>query len=407
MSDSIKVFKKGDILFKEGDVLDKVYFIQSGRITLLIERGGKNIELDQVANSQILGEAAVFGNAKMPFTAVVSTEAKTLEIPVAVLKAQAHKIPAAIKLLSKAMSDEIRRGRNTIRSFKMDQDPRPCPQRFIPRLFATLNLVAHRMGKSPEVEKPKGFTPGKPKEESNIDTSRFTENDIIVGWNSLKIYTSRMFLESHQRMENVLMILSKLGYLTLKHEKLEEDLEEEITEIRIHNMEIIELFGEFYQHNLFKAGRAEVIYVDPLAVQVAAAFVELSDGAEPDRNGAVELEYTKLLSDLKEEYAIEIKDTHLNVLEKKGLFIKRKSREEGVFMSFDREEFQRLHSYWQIIYEIDKWNDKGFIDMKEDVTLRKVKKKPKCLECNSPFEAGQNFCGNCGAKLPEITEEAA
>ena len=73
-------------------------------------------------------------------------------------------------------------------------------------------------------------------------------------------------------MENFVMLLGKLGYISLRYEKNEDTEQDELVELRIHDTQTIELFGEFYQHNLFKAGKSEMIHVDPTAVKLCCGL---------------------------------------------------------------------------------------------------------------------------------------
>ena len=157
-----------------------------------------------------------------------------------------------------------------------------------------------------------------------------------------------------------------------------------------------------YQHNFFKPGKAEVIYVDKLAYQLAGSLVELSKDVETDRMGIVRLEYQPLLENIKKNFGFKLKDTHLNSMEKKGLFVKRSTLDDKVYMSFDKVEFQSTFSYWQIINEIDKWNSRGFIDMDEDISLYVAEgDEDKCPECKAQLQAEAKFCGQCGHKIEE------
>ena len=236
-------FKKGEKLFSEGDSIDKVYVIQTGRVKIYIERSGQQVELDEISVSGIVGDQAVFFNPKMNVTAVAVAETRALEVPIELLKKQAEKAPAALKILTRSMADEAKRLRLQMRSAKMEQDPSPCPQKFIPRLFATIALVAHRGG---DTEKFPDNMPDYKKEEFIASQpEHFKPTDLIVPWTKLKIYANRMFLESIVRMQHVLEILHKLKYVTLTWEKGEEEDDPlQLTFIRIHDIDTIEIFAE-------------------------------------------------------------------------------------------------------------------------------------------------------------------
>ncbi|MFL5812219.1 MAG: Crp/Fnr family transcriptional regulator, partial [Bdellovibrionia bacterium] len=74
MSQYLKTLKKGELLFNEGDKATTVYLVQSGLISVYLQRPKKNIEIYQVAGSQVLGEHALFGSPQQPFSAVALNE---------------------------------------------------------------------------------------------------------------------------------------------------------------------------------------------------------------------------------------------------------------------------------------------------------------------------------------------
>jgi len=389
-------FRKGELLFSEGDSPKEFYVIQSGKVALYIVRRGQKVEIDRLGPGQIAGEQGVFGFPTAVHTCEALSEVKTFALPIEPIKTVFEKTPAAYKVFVKALGEDVRRGRNTLRDLKMDQDNSPCPARFIPRLCAILTLVAKNSGARPKVDP---NMPQYKRDEEKAKNPHFKDDDILLSFSILKIYTSRMFLESNQRMQSFIELLSKFGYLTLRYEKNEDTEQMELMELRIHDLGIVEHFGEFYQHNLFKAGKSEMIHLDQMAYQIAGAFSALAKDAEVDRNGAVRLNYAQFIKDLKEKYNIELKDTHLNILEKKGLFVKRSLVNDIVFFQFDRFEFYQTHRFWQLINEIDRWNQIGFVDVNANYNELKTKISNNCPSCQGEIKENANFCPNCGHKL--------
>lgn len=377
MADNVKRFKKGEFLFRENDPITVIYVIQSGKVALNVERAGKRLEVMTAGHSQILGEQALFTNARHMFTGEVLQEVKALEVPLEVLKTQINSAVPGVKLVLKSLVDEARQVRQMLRSLKMETDKAPCPQNSIPRIFTILNLVARHTGKK-DAEKP---------------------NDYVVDWNTIKLYATRMFGESPQRMRGMLDLLTKLKYCEMEFGQSEEGDEMELKRAHVFNLQIVEDFAEFYQYNLYKGSYAEVIHVDKLALKVARALVALSEGLEPDRKGAVGLIWDQLMTDIKTKFSIDLKNTHLDALEKKGLFVKKQAREkEPTLLMFDRNEFDRVSTYWQIIHEIDKWNERGTVQMVE----KEVAAGPTvetCPACQGVLEAVHKFCPHCGHKL--------
>ncbi len=400
-----KRFKKGEVIYKEGDTLASFYILQSGKVSLYLERAGQRTEIDQPAIGQMFGEQGIFGFPKQMFNAEAHTEVRVVEMPIEPMKTVFEKSPAPYKLFVKAMGDELRRLRGIVKSNKMDNgDTGTCPPRMIPRLCAILVLVAEHTGQKPkppptnvvnfkQPEPPVGWVP-------EYNPARFVDTDIIVNFNTLKIYTSRMFLESPLRMQGVCEVLAKLGYVSLRYEKNEETDIEELQEVRIHNKDVIEHFGEFYQHNFFRAGKSETIHVDRVAIMLAIGLSELAASREVDRNGAVQVPYKEVVEHSRARFAIEFKDTHVNLLEKKGLFMKRQTVGEEVIVSFDRHEWAQSSKFWRIIQEIDRWNETGMVNMKEDLLAgRKAAAQEKCGGCGHIIQTPAKFCPECGQKL--------
>jgi CRP-like cAMP-binding protein len=390
-------YKRGDVILAEGDVPAAFSVIQSGKVSVYLVRGEQRSEIEVLGPGQIIGDQGVFGFPKSSYSYEAQAEVRVIEIPIEPIKTVFDKSPAPYKLFVKALGEDLRRFRASLKSVKMDQESGPCPYRFIPRLTAILTLVAKNSGFKPKLDV---NIPAYKMDEERAKNPHFRDTDLILSYTLLKIYTSRMFLESHQRMQSFCELLAKLGYITLRYEKNEETEQQELVELRIHDTQTIEHFGEFYQHNLFKAGKAEVIYIDKSALQVANAITQVAATAEAGRNNIVKLEYQNLLKELKEKFFVELKETHILLLEKKGLYVKRQTIDEKVYFSFDRYEFQQTVRYWQIIQEIDRWNEKGFVDLNTNYNEYKSQNSGgKCPSCQLELKQASKFCGECGYKL--------
>jgi hypothetical protein len=374
--ENIKKLKRGEPLFKEGDNVTSVYMIQSGKIGLMSERSGKHLEIAAIGAGQVYGEHALVMNPRNEFSGEALQETKILEVPLDLMKAQFEKCPPGVKLVVKSMAEEVRQGRKATKMLKLETEKSPCPNGLIHRLFTEVHLIARHIGKK------------------NAETP----NNITVAWDALKLYATRFFGESPQRLRSLMDLLLKLKLAEFTVRKTEED-EEELSDVKLLNVQLMEDFAEFYQYHLFKGSRAEAIFVDPLALKVAKAFVELSEGAEVDHKGASRVDWTQLLAACKTKFRLDLKNTHLDVLEKKGLFVKRQSFDDGrMQMSFDRGEFSKMVQFWSILYEIDKWNDKGLVDLNEKEEVAAADGSA-CPQCSGGIDAKHKFCPHCGFKL--------
>lgn len=374
--DNSKKIKKGEVLIKEGDSIDHIYLIKTGRLGLFIERNGKKIELGQLGPGQIIGEKALFTPSKMTTSVIALNDSTYIDMPSKPIKDHLEKADAVTKVITKGLSDALFETRKNLQSIKMELDSTPCGQKMIPKVCATIFMTSNMVGKK-------------------------EEDHTLVSWGTLRLYSNRLFLEPHSRVQGFIEILTKLKFAEMIYKKNDEG-QDELSDIKFMNIKLVEEFGDFYQYQYYKGGRSEVIFVDKLAMRCAEMILELSEGAEVDHKGGTNLEFDKFYQDAKAKYNFEFKSNHFDMLEKKGLFATRRNRNDKVFLSFDREEFRKTSIYWKLIHEIDKWNERGFVNMNEKeeslVIPATIPGAVACGSCSGPISPEHKFCPNCGAK---------
>lgn len=371
--DNVKKMKRGEVLVKEGEAVSTIYIVQSGKIVMTLERTGKKLELSTLGVSQVIGEQGILSNARHGYTYEAAIDTKVLEIPVDLMKQQLEKTPPGIKLLVKSLSDEVRESRNFLKTIKMESEKVPCPQGHVHRIFSAVHLIARHIGKK-EPSSPHEFT---------------------VSWNAMKLYAVRFLGESPQRLRSLMDLMLKLKMADFKCEK-NEDGEEEPSTIRFTNIQLCEDFAEFHQYHVFKGGRSEAIFVDPLAMKLARVIGEVSAAAPVDHKGASGMDFKVMIQECKAK-GVDLKIDHFALLEKKGLFVKRQNEGETVKVSFDRKEFVNFAQFWAILTEIDKWNKNGSVNLNEKE--EKVEAANGCPQCQKNITDQQKFCPECGYKL--------
>lgn len=375
---SVKTFKKGEVIYKDGDKITAVYLIQSGGVNQCLIRGKKTIDLFQLGASHILGDQVILGQSTHPTSAVATTETKVLEIPVEGLKAQYEGAPQTVKAMMKSLADRLRLALNEVRSSKLEKDSSPCPEDQVAKAFGAVFHTANHKGDRSQ--------PGR----------------VVVDWNMMKQYTQRVMGESPKRMEQVVNILVKLKLAGYEMGKAPDnpDGPDEIQKVHFLDLGLVESFFEFYQYYYFKGGRSELLKVDELAQQLLNGLLKLCENEQPDRFGIVSVDFAKFSEFCKEEVGINLNNDHFNRLESKGVFMKRKNGGSGVLLQFEVKEFRSIAQSWKMLREIDKWNEKGFVDMDEKEEKPKKKSNgPSCPACSAEVQAGAKFCQECGHKL--------
>ncbi|MCB0414388.1 MAG: cyclic nucleotide-binding domain-containing protein [Bdellovibrionales bacterium] len=389
MADGTIQLKRGEKLFEEGKSIDSLYVIQSGRVSAFVERSGKKTELFQVGPPQVFGEEALFGGGKFGFTVEATNAVQILKVPIAVFKKQIDESSAGNKILFKSLSEEVKRLRSLLRSQKMENEAVPCPEMLIPRVFGGIAIAGQHVGKSLIEDLPEGFESKSPLHDGSSRQ---------IGWSQLKVYSTRFFMESPNRILNALQILANLDYVELFYIK-NEDEEDELDNIYIHKPQEIEHFADFFQYHLYKPGRSEIIYPEKMATLAANSIVEFSKESQPDFRGVTRIEYSSFLDFFKSRQRAEFNNTYLNLLEKKGLFLQRKNTDQGLFLEFNRDEYIEAVQNWKFLEQIKIWNETGRVAAKVIEAVVEEGAANSCPDCGAEVSGVQKFCSECGYKL--------
>lgn len=376
---SAKTFKKGELIYKDGEKITSVYLIQSGAANQCLIRGKKTIDLFQLGASHILGDQVILGQGTHPTSAIATTETKVLEIPVETLKQQYEGAPQMLKVIIKSLADRLRLAVNEVRSSKLEKDSSPCPEDQVAKVFGTVFHTANHKG------------------------DRSTPGRIVIDWNMMRQYSQRVMGESPKRLEQAINILVKLKLALYEMGKAPDnpDGPDEIQKVHFLDLGLVESFFEFYQYYYFKGGRSELLKVDELCQQMLDGLLKLCADETADRFGIVSVDFAKFGEYCKEEIGINLNNDHFSRLEGKGVFMKRRNGGSGVLLQFEVKEFRSIQQSWKMLREIEKWNEKGFVDMdeKEDKPKKKASGGPACPACSVELQAGAKFCHECGHKI--------
>lgn len=374
----IKVFRKGEFLFKEGEKVASVLLVQSGSVHLHFSRGKQKIEFHQGSPHMILGEYALTGQPSHPASAVANSEVKAIEVPLDALKALFDGGTQLSKAVMKGMLDKLKHMTADLKSSRLERDSSPCPPDQTAKIFAAVFHTAVHKGEK-------------------------RGDKLSVDFRLMKTYAQRVFMESPKRLEQAVSIFVKLKAAEFQMVKNEDepDSPEEIGFVHFNDIDWVEAFFEYFQYYYFRGGKPELLKTDDTAMMIVWCLLQAAQGHEPDRTGIVRLEYAKVVEYLGSEWGLQLKGDHFSLLEMKGLLCKRQSSDAGISLQFELKEYQRVFKVWQVLREIGRWNEAGFIDMKDE--WRPVKKSvhagPICPECEAPIQKEHKFCPECGHRL--------
>ncbi len=145
---NVKVYKKGDIIFRDGDKIQSVQMIQSGGVSTCFIRPKKNVELFQVGPSHILGEVGLVGGSTHPYSAIATTETKVLEIPVDVFKQQVDAGAQSTKILIKSLIERLKQSLSDVNPVAWKKTPVPAQKikllKFLERSITRLDIKGRK-----------------------------------------------------------------------------------------------------------------------------------------------------------------------------------------------------------------------------------------------------------------------
>lgn len=387
----LKVFHRGDVICKEGDRITSIYIIQSGAVSQSLFKNKKNIEIFQLNQGSVIGELVILGLPTFAFTTIALTETKVLEIPYDIYRTQIDALPAPAKSLIKNLVERLKNSTTEVKNFKFEKDNSACPEDQVAKIFGSVyHALRHKGTLDPKTQ------------HTQID------------WNILKQYSFRIFGEPSKRVEQTTQILVKLKLAEYIMEPVNEPGHEgklEITGFKIFSMSPLESFFEFYQYYYFKGGKMDLLKVNEEAYQILKELLLLVVGQEPDRQGVVSIEFEKAVEIFKDKLGIELTNNQFTLLESKGLFMKRRSLSDGkVLIQYDHAEFKVQFDIWKFLREIDKLNERGFVDLNEPEEAPKKKMQAgfkECKTCKAKVMEAAKFCNECGAKLVAEEKKAA
>jgi CRP-like cAMP-binding protein len=74
-------FEKGDVIFREGDAADRIYFIHAGRVKITKSAGDRDIILEILGPGEAVGAVAAFEQRAFPASAAAIEPSELLSIP--------------------------------------------------------------------------------------------------------------------------------------------------------------------------------------------------------------------------------------------------------------------------------------------------------------------------------------
>lgn len=102
-----KVYKDGEMVFRQGERGDCMYVVQSGRVEIILESSEGDIKLMLLKPGDIFGEMSLFTNAPRSATAVAKGRSRVLTVDKKAFLKRIHQDPSLAFRMLKDFSERI------------------------------------------------------------------------------------------------------------------------------------------------------------------------------------------------------------------------------------------------------------------------------------------------------------
>lgn len=116
-----KEYAEGELICRQGDPGDRLYVIQTGRVTVLREEGGVEIPVAELKAGDIFGEMAIFDRQPRSATVRAAGRARILTLNKRAFLRQVHEDPTLAYRILEEMSKRIRRLDQELSGFRRRQ----------------------------------------------------------------------------------------------------------------------------------------------------------------------------------------------------------------------------------------------------------------------------------------------
>ena len=119
MDEHIIEYRKGDVLFREGENSKDLYIIQNGIVKIFKEVDGQRLPIALVHAGQFIGELSFFDGKPRSASAEAATDLKVIKLDQSKLDKEIKKLPSWLLVLIRSIADRMREADELVRRNKL------------------------------------------------------------------------------------------------------------------------------------------------------------------------------------------------------------------------------------------------------------------------------------------------
>jgi CRP/FNR family transcriptional regulator, cyclic AMP receptor protein len=122
MQPTVKKFKPGEILFREGTPSTSLFIIKKGAVSIRKKKLHRFVEVAKITAGQVLGELSFFDRLPRSATAVAIIETDALEITFDSLEKIYNEIPDYLKTIMATLAERLRKANEIVQQVTEGRD---------------------------------------------------------------------------------------------------------------------------------------------------------------------------------------------------------------------------------------------------------------------------------------------
>ncbi len=103
-----RVFEDGEVIIRQGEIGDCMYVIQEGKVAILVEQDGGEVQLAERVEGEFIGEMAIFDRDVRSATVRASGQVRVLTVDKKNFLRRIHQDPSLAFRVVETMSHRIR-----------------------------------------------------------------------------------------------------------------------------------------------------------------------------------------------------------------------------------------------------------------------------------------------------------
>jgi CRP-like cAMP-binding protein len=115
-----KIYHDGEIIIRQGDIGDCMYVIQEGQVEIIVEQGGREMQLAVRGEGELFGEMAIFEKERRSATVRAVGSVRLLTVDEKNFLRRVHEDPSLAYRMVEMMAHRIRELSNEVARLNLE-----------------------------------------------------------------------------------------------------------------------------------------------------------------------------------------------------------------------------------------------------------------------------------------------